>query len=71
MCIKSPDSEYQFSDFLSFLKRTANGDVVFTLKMGCPIEKFRVKLNSFCGVVAILGVARSMFGVSRGGVAMR
>ena len=31
----------------TFLERTANGDVVFTLKMGCPIEKFRVKLNSF------------------------
>ena len=45
--LKSPDSEYQFSDFLPFLEATANGDVVFTLKMGCPIEKFRVKLNSF------------------------
>ena len=35
--IKSPDSEYQFLDFLPFLERTANGDVVFTLKMGGPI----------------------------------
>ena len=29
-----------FCIFLPFLERTANGDVVFTLKMGCPIEKF-------------------------------
>ena len=45
--IKSPDVDNHFSDFLPFLERTANGDVVFTLKMGGPIEKFRVKLNSF------------------------
>ena len=45
--LKSPDSEYQFSDFLPCLERTTNGDAVFTLKMGGPIEKFRVKLNSF------------------------
>ena len=44
---KSPDVDNHFSDFLPFLERTANGDVVFTLKMGGPIEKFRVKLNSF------------------------
>ena len=46
-CVKSPDVDHHFSDFLSFLERTANGDVVFTLKMGCPIEKFRVNLIIF------------------------
>ena len=42
---KSPDSEYQFLDFLPFLERTANCDVVFKLKMGCPIQNFRVNLS--------------------------
>ena len=37
--------------------------------MGCPIEKFRVKLNSFfCGVVAILGVPILVFGAGRAGI---
>ena len=38
----SLDSEYQFLDFLPFSERTANCDVVFNLKMGCPIQ---VNLN--------------------------
>ena len=45
--IKSPDSEYHFSDFLPFLERTANGDDVFTLKNGVSHRKI------FSGVVEL------------------
>ena len=41
--VKSPDSEYQFSDFLPFLEGTANGDVVFTLKNGVSHRKISSK----------------------------
>ena len=36
--LKSPDVDNHFSGFFAFLERTANGDVIFTLKTGGPIE---------------------------------